>query len=186
MLSVLTQTEMTKLKFLAEESIQYGLNNHKPPSIELDCYPDNLTEHKASFVTLKINNNLRGCIGSLEAYRPLVVDVTNNAYSAAFKDPRFPSLVKREFHQLEYHISILSQPKSMQVRDENDLYAQLQPNIDGIVLQEGSHRSTFLPCVWESLTTPSDFIEQLKLKAGLDKHYWSDTIKFKRYHVNEF
>ena len=183
---MLTQPERATLKDLARDSVQSGLDHLRALDIKLTDYPKSLTVEKASFVTLKINNNLRGCIGSLEAHRPLVVDISHNAFAAAFNDPRFPPLTKNEFPLLEYDISILSVPTAMSVESEKDLYSQLQAHIDGVVLQEGQQRSTFLPCVWESLTTPKEFIQQLKIKAGLDKNYWSDTISFKRYTVEEF
>jgi len=180
------ETNRQALKSIAQSSIQHGLTHPSPLRIEPDDYSPELTEIKASFVTLKIKNNLRGCIGTLEAHRPLLVDVAHNAAAAAFKDPRFPAVTATEYNQLQYHISILSVPQKMNVDSEEDLYTQLQPGKDGIVLIDGHYRSTFLPSVWESLTTPKSFIHQLKLKAGLDALYWSDSIHFERYEVEEF
>jgi len=174
------------LKSVAMDSVQRGLTEHTPLIVDLAAAPPELTASKASFVTLKINNNLRGCIGTLEAHRPLIEDVAYNAYAAAFKDPRFPALSANEFSQLQYHISVLSVPEAMHIEDEEDLYHQLRPGQDGIVLMDGQHRSTFLPSVWESLTSPKSFIQQLKLKAGLDTNYWSENIHFERYEVEEF
>ncbi len=183
---MLSEHNRQVLTNLAQDSIQYGLGHHRPLEVELNDYPPELTDTKASFVTLKIKNNLRGCIGTLEAHRPLVVDVSHNAFAAAFKDPRFAPVNEQEFTQLQYHISVLTIPEPMTVVDEEDLYSQLQPGKDGIVLSDGHYRSTFLPSVWESLTTPQSFIQQLKLKAGLDAHHWSDSIRFERYKVEEF
>ena len=174
------------LKSVALDSVQHGLTQHTPLIVDLADAAPELTACKASFVTLKINNNLRGCIGTLEAHRPLIEDVAYNAYAAAFKDPRFPASSEKELSQLQYHISILSTPQAMKIENEDDLYTQLRPGQDGIILLDGHYRSTFLPSVWESLTSPQSFIQQLKLKAGLDAHYWSEGIHFERYEVEEF
>jgi AmmeMemoRadiSam system protein A len=128
---------------------------------------------------------LRGCIGTLQAFRPLVEDVAHNAYAAAFHDPRFPRLSAKEYAQLHYHISILSTPEPVKFKDEQDLLAQLRPGIDGLVLEEGLYRGTFLPQVWESLPEPKTFLRHLKQKAGLHPDYWSTTIKVQRYTVEE-
>ena len=117
----------------------------------------------------------------LEAVRPLARDVAENAFSAAFRDNRFPPLAADEFDDLELHISILSPPEPMTFRSEQDLIAQIRPEIDGLILEEGLRRGTFLPSVWESLPNPHQFLKHLKQKAGLPTEYWSDTIKVSRY-----
>lgn len=183
---MLNNQDQQQLVQLARESIEYGLEHGQQMSVDVNDYPPELTPLRATFVTLKINDQLRGCIGTLTAHAPLVLDIADNAYSAAFKDTRFPPVSKNELDSLQYHISILTEPEPMSVKDEKDLLSQLQPGIDGIVLHEGSRRSTFLPSVWESLTEPDSFIQNLKLKAGLPKDYWSDTIHFERYTVEEF
>ncbi len=185
-LIMLSPQHQKQLLDIAKASIAHGLEHGRPVNIDINDYPAELTPTRATFVTLKINDQLRGCIGSLTAHAPLVIDIADNAYSAAFKDPRFPALAKTEFDTLQYHISILAEPKPMKVNDEQDLLSQLRPSIDGIVLHEGAQRSTFLPSVWESLTDPVEFIQNLKLKAGLSKDHWSDTIHFERYTVEEF
>jgi AmmeMemoRadiSam system protein A len=111
--------------------------------------------------------------------------VAENAYAAAFRDPRFPPVSESEFTQLEYHISLLTPAEPLQFRDEADLISQLQPNVDGLVLEDGRHRGTFLPSVWESLPDRKQFLQQLKLKAGLSPDYWSDTVKVSRYTVED-
>lgn len=183
---MIDKSEQEILHHVARQSIEYGLSHHKPLDIDLNSYSELLQERRATFVTLKIHDQLRGCIGTLVAISPLVVDVANNAFSAAFKDPRFPALTKKEFPELQYHISILDHPQPMTFRNEADLLSQLQPGVDGLVLHEGQQRSTFLPSVWEQLPDPYEFLHHLKLKAGLPKGYWSDTIRFDRYHVQEF
>lgn len=170
---------------VARQSIQYGLQHANPLPVEPGDYPEELQVQGASFVTLSLDEQLRGCIGSLEARRPLIVDVADNAFAAAFRDPRFPPLSEAEFPDLDYHISILTPPEPMQFSDEADLLAQIQPNIDGLVLEDRGHRGTFLPSVWESLPQPAEFLRHLKLKAGLPTDYWSDTLKVSRYRVQD-
>lgn len=179
------ETERNTLLGIARESVRYGLKHSKPLPLTLDDYSKTLQEHRATFVTLKIHHELRGCIGTLAAYRPLVEDVANNAFAAAFRDPRFTPLTGGEFSLLQYHISVLNPTEPFPVVNEADLLARLQPGKDGLVLEDGFYRSTFLPSVWESLPTPEQFVQHLKLKAGLPATYWSETIKFLRYSVED-
>ena len=143
--------------------------------------PDELEEERATFVTLTIDGSLRGCIGRLEACRSLAEDVAENAVSAAFHDPRFPPLSRDEFDRLNISISILSQPEEMLFASEHDLLSQIRPRTDGLILQEGERRGTFLPSVWAELPDQELFFEHLKLKAGLPAGYWSDTLRVFRY-----
>jgi len=168
---------------LAHEAIDYGLKNHRVIQVDINEYPENLREHGASFVTLQINKQLRGCIGSLQAHRQLVQDIAHNAYAAAFADPRFSPLTDIELPNIEIHISILNKPEVMQFSSEEDLIRQLRPGIDGLILSDKGHRGTFLPAVWESLSDPRLFLEHLKLKAGLPQNYWSNTLTVQRYTV---
>lgn len=166
---------------LARESIRFGLEQNRLLPSDIDRYPEQLTALGASFVTLEINGRLRGCIGTLEAYRPLAQDITENAYQAAFSDPRFTPLQKPEFDQLDIHIAVLTPPQEMLFDSEQKLLAQMQPNVDGIIIQEGTQKATFLPSVWESLPDPPDFLQHLKQKAGFAPDYWSDRIRVFRY-----
>ena len=180
-----TDTDKKNLLDIARKSIRYGLDHHCALPIVIDDYPPQLVIPRATFVTLKIAGDLRGCIGTLNAYRPLVEDVAMNAYAAAFRDPRFPALQTNEFGQLHYHLSILNPTEPLQVQTEAELLALLRPGIDGLVLEDQQHRSTFLPAVWESLPEPPQFIAHLKQKAGLPVSYWSKTIHFERYSVED-
>lgn len=171
---------------IAADSIHEGLESGSPVQLNLADYPENLQEKLACFVTLNINHNLRGCIGHLAAVQPLVLDVAENAYSAAFRDPRFQPLSKDEFREVSIHISILSPSEPMSFSDEQDLLRQIRPGIDGLILEEGHYRGTFLPSVWESLKTPEEFLNHLKMKAGLPAHHWSDRIKVQRYTTESF
>ncbi len=142
-----------------------------------------LAEHGACFVTLTQDGELRGCIGSLQAHRPLLADVKSNAVSAALRDPRFTPLSAEELDITTVEISLLSTTSEMVVRDEADALAQLRPNLDGIVFEYGSYRSTFLPQVWENLAQPRDFLAMLRRKAGLPEDFWAEGVKLSRYSV---
>ena len=117
----------------------------------------------------------------MQAYQPLIKDVAEHAYAAAFNDPRFSSVTAAEAPQLELHISILTPSEAIDFSSESDLLSQIQPGIDGLILESGYHRGTFLPAVWESLPEPEQFLRHLKQKAGLPASYWSDDIKVSRY-----
>lgn len=145
-----------------------------------------LRETGASFVTLKIEGELRGCIGTIDPRRGLGDDVWHNARAAAFGDPRFPPVSRRERDQLEIEVSVLSQRSPMTVASEGDAIAQLRPGIDGIYLEYGRARSTFLPQVWESLPEPIDFLGELRRKAGLPGRFWHPDIRLSRYTVEKF
>ncbi len=140
----------------------------------------------ATFVTLKHAGELRGCIGSLKALRPLGVDVRENAIAAAFRDPRFPPLAAIEFEATSVEVSLLSADERVVVVDEEDLIARLRPGVDGLVLECGRHRATFLPQVWESLPEPRGFVAALKRKAGLRGDFWSPEVNVSRYGVTKW
>lgn len=182
---MLDEKNKSLLLKLAKASIKYGLENSQALPINVTDYEPILQDQGASFVTLHINQQLRGCIGTLEAWRPLVEDVVENAYAAAFRDPRFPALSEDEYSALTYHISILNPPTPMQFNDEDDLLAQIRPGVDGLILEDVGRRGTFLPSVWESLPEARDFLSHLKLKAGLSANHWSETIRVQRYTVDD-
>jgi AmmeMemoRadiSam system protein A len=184
----LTSSDQNILIELAKKSIQHGLDEgvHLEYPIDAQEYSEQLQVNRGSFVTLKLNDDLRGCIGSIEAYQPLVLDVCHNAKSAAFNDPRFGPLQENEFNQLDIHISVLSEAEPMTFTSEQDLLAQLQPGIDGLILEDQHHRGTFLPSVWESLPDPQQFFNHLKQKANLPTSHWSDTLQILRYTTESF
>ena len=125
-----------------------------------------------TFVTLKIDNQLRGCIGSLSASTPIVVGVRDNALKAAFHDPRFSPLGKTELDAVHIEVSVLSEPAPLLYTDGNDLLAKLRPDIDGVIIKKGAASATFLPQVWEQLPQPEPFLSHLCLKAGLPADAW--------------
>ena len=146
-----------------------------------------LRERRATFVTLKTGGRLRGCIGALEASRPLIDDVMSNAQSAAFRDPRFPPLDRRELEALELEVSILARPSRLMFADEEDLLGQIVPGEDGLILHAdvpgGGRRATFLPQVWHDIPDPRQFLAQLKLKAGLAADTRTERCTIRRYRV---
>jgi len=179
-----TEEHLLLLK-LAKDSIAYGLKHHKIMPIDLNQYDPKLQKQEACFVTLKLNGNLRGCIGSLVAHRSLVQDIVYNSYMAAFEDPRFEPLMENEFPYLSIHISILSKAEPISFVSEQDLISKLRPGIDGLILSDMGYRGTFLPSVWDELPEPEMFLRHLKLKAGLSSDHWSKTLKVERYTVED-
>ena len=171
---------------IAHDSIEQGLDSKHPLIINLSDYENRLCEKAATFVTLHIGDVLRGCVGILEPRQSLIEDVAYNAYSSAFNDSRFSPVEKNELKQLSIHISVLNTPTEIIFESEDDLIRQLQPGKDGIILEEKNSRATFLPSVWESIDSKRDFLQHLKQKAYLPKDFWSDTIRIKRYSVEEF
>ena len=176
-----SSAEQHQLLHVARDSIVCGLDTGQALAIDVRTQPPALQKFRATFVTLQLNKQLRGCIGNLEATRTLVEDVAHNAYAAAFRDPRFTPLTAAEYNDLELHISVLSPPEIMRVDSEADLLRQLRAGVDGLILEEGARRATFLPTVWESLPEPREFLRHLKHKAGLPANYWSNTLKTRRY-----
>lgn len=140
-----------------------------------------LERRGATFVTLMLHGKLRGCIGTLEARRPLAIDVRHNALGAAFDDPRFAPLTSREAASTRVEVSLLSPTTHVDVAEEDDLVGRLAPGVDGIVLELGHRRATFLPQVWETLPDPREFLRALKRKAGMPEDFWSPGIRVSRY-----
>ncbi|HQR12800.1 MAG TPA: AmmeMemoRadiSam system protein A [Casimicrobiaceae bacterium] len=155
------------------------------PTLDAAGHPA-LGQPGATFVTLKRRGQLRGCIGSLRPTRPLGVDVRANALAAAFGDPRFPPLAAREFEQVTVEVSLLAADERIEVVDEHDLLARLRPGVDGLILEFGRQRATFLPQVWDSLPDPREFLAALKQKAGIPTDFWSAQINVFRYGVTKW
>jgi AmmeMemoRadiSam system protein B/AmmeMemoRadiSam system protein A len=167
---------------LAWTSIRHGLNSGQPLSTkDATGLPALLTASGAVFVTLKRAGQLRGCIGSPMAWRPLVEDVADNAFKAAFRDPRFPPLAERELEGLTLSVSVLTPPVPMHFADEADLLAQLRPGIDGLIIEDHGRRALFLPSVWEQLPDKRQFLGHLKSKAGMPPAHWSPTFAASRF-----
>ena len=182
----LNPTQRQTLLALARRSIVRGLDEGRPLSVESADFDEALRARRATFVTLTIGGQLRGCIGHLEAIQSLVRDVSDNAFAAAFRDPRFPPLAARELEALQIEISVLTPATPLSFGSEAELLAQLEPGRDGLILEADAARGTFLPAVWESLPNRRDFLHHLKLKAGLPPDYWSDRLRVSRYRTEAF
>jgi len=172
--------EREALLALARASIRAGLDGERL-RVEVEDFAPALAEPRASFVTLSLEGRLRGCMGTLEARRALVLEVVEMAHAAAYRDPRFPELTAAEFARVDLHISVLGRPEPLAFASEDELLGQLRPGIDGLILSERRARGTFLPSVWEQLPEPREFLARLKQKAGLGPDYWSDAIRVERY-----
>jgi AmmeMemoRadiSam system protein A len=156
---------------IVKKSIQERFE-HKPlidKELILQNYPE-LNQQKATFVTLNMDNNLRGCIGSIIAHRTFLEDLIENAKSAAFGDPRFLPLSKEEFEKIDIEISILTEPQEITYDSIDDLKNKVEVGIDGIIIIKGDFQSTFLPQVWEQLPTFDSFFEHLCQKAGMHQN----------------
>jgi AmmeMemoRadiSam system protein A len=182
----LTATQQRLLLQLARESISYGLDHGRAIEVDVQRYDEPLRRPAATFVTLHKSGDLRGCIGALQPYQPLVSDVAEHAYAAAFNDPRFAPLRREELDAIVISISVLGPPQAVEFTDEEQLIAQLRPAVDGLILEEGRNRGTFLPSVWETLPQPRQFLQQLKRKAGLPADYWSESLRVSRYTTHSF
>lgn len=145
-----------------------------------------LAQPGATFVTLTQDGQLRGCIGSLEASRPLDTDVRENAKAAAFRDPRFNPLDREELDRTRVEVSLLTPAKPLEISDEADAIRQLRPGIDGMIFECNGRRGTFLPQVWEGLPEPRQFLNHLKQKAGFAADFWSPEVKLYRYEVQKW
>jgi AmmeMemoRadiSam system protein A len=166
---------------LARGSIKYGLIHDAPLPVECAELPWKLAEPAATFTTLRVAGRLRGCCGALEASRPLAADVTQSAFRAAFRDPRFEPVRRHELDAIKLQVSVLSPLEALSVSDEADLLNQLVPGSHGLVIVANGRHATFLPTVWDMLPEPRRFLAALKAKCGLAEDYWSERLEFRRY-----
>jgi AmmeMemoRadiSam system protein A len=171
-----------KLLGLARESIQHHLGGALPEVPEHEVY----RQKAATFVTIMKKGELHGCIGTLEAQRALTDDVQHNAVAAAFFDPRSRPLLPSELSMIRVEVSLLGPLEPLQVRSEGEAIEKIRPHEDGVVLRDGRLRATFLPQVWEKLPNPSEFLAQLKQKAGLPVRGWSPTMEVFRYSLTKW
>lgn len=182
----ITPEEKKTLLTIARDSINKGLLNQHKIMVTLAPYAQHLIEPTACFVTLHKDKQLRGCIGTLIPRSPLVQEVSDSAWSAAFQDTRFSKVTKEEVADLKIEISILTTPIAIRYTSEQDLLSQLRPNIDGLIFRVGNLSGTFLPSVWEQLPKAKDFLSHLKNKAGLPQDYWSNQVEIFRYETEMF
>ena len=184
----LTEDDKKFLLTLARKSIRYYLSKGTRLEIGPGEVPSKqLVEDGACFVTLHKNNELRGCIGTLEAHRPLFMDVIDNSVASAVDDPRFPALSIPELERVIISISVLTEPEEFPVEGPDDLLAKLIPKKHGLILEHGLARATFLPAVWEQLPEKEEFLQHLSMKTGLSADGWKDSkTKFYVYEAIEF
>jgi AmmeMemoRadiSam system protein A len=175
---VLEQHGLALLK-LAVGSIRHGLRHGVALQLEPTDFPDALRVHRASFVTLRRDGFLRGCVGS--AHRPLVQDVAANGFAAAFADDRFPPLSAEEARGLTVSVSVLSAAEPLQVATEQELLSRLRPHCDGLIIDADGCRALFLPQVWEHYPEASAFVGALKTKAGLPRDLWAGHFRVWRF-----
>lgn len=175
-----------RLVEVAKYAVQFGLQHGREPRIGASNLPPALRAQRASFVTLTIEGNLRGCIGSLQPHRALLHDVLSNAYKAAFGDPRFPALRPDELARLHVDISVLSTTRPIEASSEAELLTALRPDMDGLMIREGKKGALFLPHVWGAIPHPELFLKHLKVKAGLKPDHWSREFKAWRFGAESF
>jgi hypothetical protein len=177
--------ERQSLLEIARSAVSHGVSTGRPLEVDPEDHPERLREPRGCFVTLRKHGGLRGCTGSLAAERPLVVEVARSAHRTALSDPRFEPVREQEVALLELHLSVLTPLEPLPADSETALLAALEPGRDGLVLHEGSAAATFLPAVWEQLPSPSEFLQELRKKAGLPRDHWSSRIWFERYRAED-
>jgi AmmeMemoRadiSam system protein A len=185
----LTDFEKQTLLRLAREALRFacGVRGQKLPPLDKASLTPNLLEQGASFVTLTVHGELRGCIGALEAYQPLVDDVREHAVAAALEDPRFRPVGEDELDRISIEVSRLTPPRPLEYSDSQDLLAKLRPHVDGVILRSDFRRATFLPQVWEKLPNPEEFLDHLCAKMGARSNLWRTTkLQVYIYQVEEF
>ena len=180
----MTKDKGRSLLSLARSAISGALG--QSPDGFVPHQEDWLQEKGACFITLEINGDLRGCIGSLEARRPLFEDIHANAVAAALHDPRFPPLTTDELANVNIEVSLLSPMQKLDVQSEEETIAKLRPGEDGVVFQYKNRKSTFLPQVWEQLSDAHHFLAHLRVKAGMPPGFWHPDVLIYTYKVDKF
>jgi AmmeMemoRadiSam system protein A len=182
----LSGDEQDSLLEIARQSIHSGLESGRALQLDVTGFDDNLRIEAAVFITLTRFGDLRGCIGSLQAAHPLAQAVANSAFNAAFRDHRFGKVGSTELADLRIEISVLSELEPVEAPSRQMLLDNLQPGVDGLMMEDRGYRSTFLPKVWEKLPSANEFLGELMEKAGLPAGHWSGSIRFHRYHTLSF
>jgi len=186
-LAGLSASDKQKLLDLAREALVSAVRGQDVPKLDLNCLSDPMRQAGASFVTLTIHGNLRGCIGSLEARQPLAEDVREHAVEAALDDYRFPPVTPNELAEIRIEISHLTAPQPLEYSSPEELVRKLRPGIDGVVIRDKFRRATFLPQVWDKLPEPENFLSQLCLKMGGHRNTWRcNPLTVEIYQVEEF
>jgi AmmeMemoRadiSam system protein A len=179
----LKESELRILLDIVESTVRCYLDKLPLPQLVLSEFPQSLQQLGACFVTLHVNGQLQGCIGTTSESSPLVLEVQRKAWASACQDSRFAPLQKHQASGLEIEVSVLSTPIALEVTTEQELLDVLRHKHCGVILEDAYHHALFLPQVWEQLPTPSEFVTHLKLKGGWTQHYWSDNIQVKLFDV---
>ena len=183
----LTLEERTTLLCLAREAMELGVRGQKLPPLDESTLTMRLRQDGASFVTLMVRGQLRGCIGVLEPHQPLAQDVREHAVAAALEDPRFPRVHERELSGIQIELSRLTRPVPLEYSDAGDLISKLRPHVDGVILRDAFRRATFLPQVWEKIPDAAEFLSNLCYKMGLHPDAWRTRhLEVLTYQVEEF
>jgi AmmeMemoRadiSam system protein A len=183
----LTSEEKQYLLELARRSLEKGVCSEELPAIDFDTLSPRLRDFGASFVTLTIHGELRGCIGALEPYQSLVEDVREHAVAAAVDDYRFPAVRPDELPDIKIEISRLTIPVHLEYTHPEDILHLLHPGLDGVILRDGIRRATFLPQVWEKIPDVNMFLSQLCMKMGVSPDTWRHKkLSVDIYQVEEF
>ena len=183
---MLDPADRDRLVALARESAVRGFGRPRPDPLPAGPWPAALCASRATFTTLTLAGELRGCRGTIEPRRPLVEDVWENAWASAYDDPRFPPVSADEIARLSISISVLSPLEPIPVRSEAELIDALEPGVDGLLLSCGTARATFLPAVWRQLPDVRDFVAQLKCKAGWAAAFWHADLRAYRFRTETF
>lgn len=183
----LTQKEKQALLRLARQALEHGVRRQPLPPLDSEDLTPTLQDNGAAFVTLTTGGRLRGCIGALEPYQPLVEDVREHAVAAALEDYRFPQVQESELASIEIEVSRLTAPMPLEYKDPTDLLEKLRPGVDGVILRDGFRRATFLPQVWEKIPDKAEFLANLCVKMGAAADMWRKKhLEVLVYQVEEF
>jgi AmmeMemoRadiSam system protein A len=183
----LSEDEGRYLLWVARKTIENRLANREDPPVKWKEVPDKFKEKTGTFVTLTIDRTLRGCIGHIIPRETLIEGIVENAVNAAFRDPRFPPLTRKELDKIEIEVSILTPPKRLSYEGVEDLLKRLRPGVDGVILKKGYYEATFLPQVWQQLPDKEEFLSHLCVKAGLSPSSWkTENLEISTYQVQAF
>ena len=184
---MLTEEESRYLLSVARKKIEQKLFDSRDQSQPDSDVSSKFSKRRGTFVTLTIDGGLRGCIGHIIAQESMIEGIRINALNAAFRDPRFRPLSRKEWPKVKIEISILTDPKALSYSDADDLLDKLRPDVDGVIIKKGFNQATFLPQVWEQLPNKAEFLTHLCSKAGLGGDAWKkEGLEVSVYQVQAF
>jgi AmmeMemoRadiSam system protein A len=167
----LTLDEQSLLLKISRQTLEAAVRRESLPELELNSLSPNLLTYGSVFITLTLDGELRGCIGAIEPYQSLVMDVMEHTIAAAFQDYRFPPVSPNELSKIQIEISRLTPPQRIEYDKPADLLQLVHPGI-GLIVKDGLRRATFLPQVWQKIPEPADFLSHLCLKMGSPPDIW--------------